>query len=163
MAERVFVSYDHADADYASAVQTIVANYAFLNNNFRIQIDNTAIRPGANWRQEIERAIQSCNLFLAIVSQAHFSQYVVTEIGIAIGARKPILPLYIDSPAALTPYNLDHLQGAQFPAGDATMGAVTLLRLMVRALGTGKYNNIVRNVVQTFKMFGQLPPDYPEN
>jgi len=37
------------------------------------------------------------------------------EIAAALGQNKPITPLYIDSPQALVPYHLGHLQGRLLP------------------------------------------------
>lgn len=168
MTEMVFVSYDHADADYATRIQHTEEKYLFFRLIYHIRIDSSAIRPGGNWRQEIENMVRSCNLFLLIASQEHFSTYVATEVGMALGAHKPILPLYVDSPQALVPYHLDHLQGVAFPKDldtltadmppeaqfPAMLTAVDLAEHMARAMGTNKYNKNFKNVRDTVNFLG---------
>lgn len=130
MAKRVaFVSYDHADAAYANRLLTWFQDSERVNERLKAWIYSESIPPGTNWRQEIEHAIRSCNVFLIIASEAHFSRYVLFEIGMAIGMKKRIIPFYTDSPQALVPYFLDQLQGKLFPTGDADL--TQLLRMVI--------------------------------
>lgn len=112
---KVFLSYAHEDASYAQPMIKFIQEFAVMKNAFRLWVDSDSISAGANWQQEIETGIRSCDIFLLIVSEAHFSTYVAMEIGSALGQRKPIIPLYIDSPQALVPYHLGHLQGRLLP------------------------------------------------
>lgn len=71
-----------------------------------------SVRPGQELNKEIERAIRTCDLFVLLWSHdAHSSEYVPTEIGIAIGCNKPILPVVMEANVPIPPFiaNLKYL------------------------------------------------------
>ena len=88
----VFFSY--STADYGS-VQSIKSAITGLQVNTFIA--EHSINPGQSLREQIYRAIHSCDLFILLWSNnSKNSEWVRHEIGIATGAGKTIVPVLLD-------------------------------------------------------------------
>jgi hypothetical protein len=62
----VFVSYSHLDADWVGRVR---AHLRPLERERLLELwDDTRIRPGANWRDEIGAALDSCRCAILLLS-----------------------------------------------------------------------------------------------
>jgi hypothetical protein len=88
---RVFISYAHEDRSVIDHIQSRLdaAGYA-------VWIDRESITGGELWRTRIVEAIESSNVFLLMLSPNSVkSKYVLQELNIADGERKPILPVVI--------------------------------------------------------------------
>lgn len=122
-----FISYAHEDKTAAGAIRlalSMASMRVMINSvgtgrfvTFGEWIDSESIQPGSDWRSGIERAVRTCDLFILVASCAHYSSYVPVEVGMALGQRKPFLPLFIDSPQALAQYHVEHMQGYKIPNG----------------------------------------------
>ncbi|MBL8153611.1 MAG: toll/interleukin-1 receptor domain-containing protein [Anaerolineae bacterium] len=85
----VFISYAHADGnDYADIVQARLKKKgieSWLDDN---------LKAGDDWSPMIDDAIRSAYALILIVTpKAIASQYVIYEVGFAMGRGIPILPL----------------------------------------------------------------------
>lgn len=89
----VFLSYSRRDADLVSRI------YGDLESQgIQVWMDRQAIEAGSLWRTSIVDGIQSCQVFLLVVSEAsQQSSNVAKEVSLAESNRKPILPLKIDA------------------------------------------------------------------
>jgi hypothetical protein len=61
----------------------------------KIIVDVSDLRWGVEWKNEIERLVLSSDAIIALVSPSYFnSKMCIHEIGIALSAKKRILPIY---------------------------------------------------------------------
>ena len=61
----------------------------------QIVVDESALKWGVKWKQEIERLIRQSDALIAIMSPSYFnSRMCVHELDLAMKANKVILPLY---------------------------------------------------------------------
>jgi TIR domain len=103
MARSVFISYSHEDGSLVRPVVALLRGSTDL-----VFQDITGIRPGKQWKQEIETAVRTCDvLVLFWCIHASRSETVKWEYGIALSAAKDVMPLLFDStptPEELTPF-----------------------------------------------------------
>ena len=87
----VFISYSRKDADYA---QKLAAK--LRQELFDVWIDQSKIRNGDEWWEEIEKAITDCVIFLIIMSpDSKASKWVKREMHLAEKLDKPTFPLLL--------------------------------------------------------------------
>src|SRR5690242_17075129 len=92
MAAEVFISYAHKD-------QEIVLPFVeqLQQAGVSLWIDQSGIAGATLWSHEIVEAIEGCQLFLLMLSQASAaSEQVVREVHLASEAHKAILPLLLE-------------------------------------------------------------------
>jgi TIR domain-containing protein len=65
---RIFISYSSRDADTADRLAKLCEQLGA-----ETWIDRDDIKPGENWRNKLEEAVQSCDTFLILVSSAALS------------------------------------------------------------------------------------------
>lgn len=92
-ARTVFVSY--AREEYASAMRFVSH---LRSRGWHVIIDQDVLQPGEVWNQKIAEQIASCSAVLVLISPASAgSAWVNQELVAAINARRPVLPVVIDS------------------------------------------------------------------
>ncbi len=92
MAHNVFISYSSRDKAVADS---IVA--ALEMNNVRCWYAPRDIKPGADWGEEIAKAVSNSKVFLLIFSKyANGSQRVLDELNLAISKELIIIPFRIE-------------------------------------------------------------------
>lgn len=92
MSHDVFISYSSKDKIVADAIVS-----AFENNNIRCWYAPRDIKPGADWGEEIAKAVKESPVFLLIFSKhANQSQRVLDELNLAISTEAVILPFRIE-------------------------------------------------------------------
>ena len=92
MAHDVFISYSSIDKTVAD---TIVASLE--KNNIRCWYAPRDIQPGADWGEEIAKAINESSIFLLIFSgNANQSRRVLDELNMAITKESIIIPFRIE-------------------------------------------------------------------
>jgi TIR domain len=92
MPASIFVSYSHQDSALVEPVVSMLRGFVGL-----VFHDVVGIRPGTRWREEIDRALLTCDLlvlFWCIHSAA--SKEVEREYQRALAAAKNVLPLLLD-------------------------------------------------------------------
>lgn len=95
----VFISYAQVNRTAALATQT-----ALREGGVSVFLAGTSVEPGASWPVEIDRAIRSADLVLVLASRAACqSAWVQHEVGIAVGARRKIIPVVWDMPPSELP------------------------------------------------------------
>jgi len=73
----VFISYSHNDTEWLDHLRV---HLKFLEKNHAFEIwDDTKIRPGANWREEISKAIGSAQIALLLISPDFLASEFITE------------------------------------------------------------------------------------
>lgn len=88
---KLFISYSRQDKEVVRALVEAIAPF------HRVWIDWKDIKGGDDWRQEIEKSIRRCDVFLFVVSFASCSsQHCAWECEIAIAKNKRIIPLILD-------------------------------------------------------------------
>lgn len=89
----IFISYSRADS---VAVDKLAAR--LLEAGFESWLDREAIRGGEQWRQQIVKAINSCDVFLLMLSPYSVASINVRkELDIADGRDKFILPVVMQT------------------------------------------------------------------
>lgn len=86
-----FLSHAYEDKDLAEKIGTK------LQNHFDVFIAHRDIEPSSEWEIVLQRRIEECDLFLALLSTKFRSaNYTNQEVGIATYLKKKIFPLSID-------------------------------------------------------------------
>jgi hypothetical protein len=115
-AERIFVSYSHADADVVTACRN-----AYRALGFDVLMDVDTLRSGQQWNAELMRMIDHADIFQLFWSEkAADSQYVKQEWEYALKQAQNkggdfIRPVYWQKPMPNPPAELNHLHFAYVP------------------------------------------------
>jgi len=88
-------------------------------DGYEVWTDVVGIRGGAVWVAEIEKALQRCDIVIAVVSEAaKRSEWVANELLYAKDLRKTIIPVVLESVAL--PLMLYNLQAVEFAETEAS-------------------------------------------
>jgi TIR domain len=91
MAFQVFVSYSTRDLHVVTALREHLQSVGAI-----VYVAEYSTAPGQSLSEEIQGAIQRCDLFLLVWStNARSSEWVPQEIGAAKGLKKPIMPVVL--------------------------------------------------------------------
>lgn len=108
MEKHLFVSYHHADSDFAENLIHRVEK-----TGFKTWMDSDRLRAGEDWRAEIDRAIKNAFALIVIMTpEAKASEYVTYEWSFAWGANVKVIPVIL-KPTPLHP-RLETLQYLDF-------------------------------------------------
>jgi hypothetical protein len=97
----VFISYSAHDSDAANILMKHLPKY-FEQTDIKVFVDDADLKPGENWREEMETAIGSCDTFLVLVSNAARNSAVCSTEWSAICERKwaepsvRVIPILMD-------------------------------------------------------------------
>ncbi len=87
----VFISYCHADADFAQAVEEKIKAAAFPTRR------DLNVRAGEDWRAEIDDGIKTALTVVVVMSpQSERSIYVNYEWAFALGSGVPVIPILLN-------------------------------------------------------------------
>ena len=104
----IFISYSRNNKDFALEL----AN-ELRASGFNIWFDLLDIPTGSRWDDEIERALEQCEIFMVILTPSSItSDNVKDEIGYAIDSNKRILPILLKD--ANVPLRLRRFQYVDF-------------------------------------------------
>lgn len=88
----IFISYSRENVDFARYLRV-----SLEHEGFPVWMDEKRLSAGMNWWKEIEHSIDTCGLFIVIMSPAaDQSMYVQNEILRALDKHKPILPVLLE-------------------------------------------------------------------
>lgn len=91
---QVFISYKREEKSSAFVLQL---KEKLETAGFDVWIDQSLLRPGQLWIQEIDNAIKaSIALIVVLTPEAHQSLYVTYEWSFAVGRGMPIIPLLLE-------------------------------------------------------------------
>jgi hypothetical protein len=91
MPEHVFISYHHADGDFADYLRM-----KLKENGLEVWLADAALTAGDDWRAEIDQAIEGASSLIVIMTpDAKASDYVTYEWAFAIGAGIKVIPLLL--------------------------------------------------------------------
>lgn len=97
----IFISYSSKDYNAALAIKGML-----VENNLDCWMAPESIPMGGDYSSEIPDAIESCDVFLLILSmQSQISNWVPKELDLAITYNKPIIPFQIDNGMITKPFN----------------------------------------------------------
>lgn len=103
-----FISYSRDNKDFA-----LELGKELRASGFPIWLDQLDIPTGARWDDEIERALEQCEIFLVVLTPNSIaSNNVKDEIGYAIDANKRIMPILLEH--ANIPFRLRRFQYVDF-------------------------------------------------
>jgi hypothetical protein len=126
-----FISYSRKDKDFALEL----AN-ELRASGFSIWFDQLDIPTGARWDDEIQKALEQCEIFMVILTPSSTaSNNVKDEVGYAIDSEKRILPILLEN--AKAPFRLRRFQYVDFTNISHDEGidrATQLLRKLVNEL-----------------------------
>ncbi|MCP4139325.1 MAG: toll/interleukin-1 receptor domain-containing protein [Chloroflexi bacterium] len=92
----VFISYSHKDKKYVEKLEK-----KLISEGFEVWIDHH-IDYGSQWSKEIQRALDTCDAFVVVVSEnAYKSKWVQNEVARADRKKKPFFPLLLQGEAWL--------------------------------------------------------------
>jgi formylglycine-generating enzyme required for sulfatase activity len=90
---RTFLSYSRINKDFALKLAKELKSAGFL-----VWLDQLDIPTGARWDNELEKALEECEIFMLILTPAAIaSENVKDEIGYAIDNSKRILPILLEN------------------------------------------------------------------
>lgn len=91
LAFNVFVSYSTKDLPLVARVQRVLADASI-----QVFIAEHTVHPGDSLAAKITTAIESCDLFILLWSRgSKESAWVEQEVGMALGRKKPVLPILL--------------------------------------------------------------------
>ena len=103
-----FISYARDDADFALELARELKASGFL-----VWLDQLDIPTGARWDDEVQKALEQCEIFMVILTPNSIaSNNVKDEIGYVIDANKRILPVLLEN--ANIPFRLRRFQYVDF-------------------------------------------------
>ena len=120
MSETIFFSYSRADSEFvlnlAKSLRAAGAN---------IWLDQLDIKPGTRWDKSIEKALDTSNTLLVVLSKSAVeSTNVMDEVSFALEEKKKVVPVLLE-PCTI-PFRLRRLQFADF-SKDKLKGIDTLI------------------------------------
>src|SRR6267378_4430509 len=119
----VFISYSHADGDFADNLRT-----RLKGDGFDVWTDEDRLLAGEDWRNGIDQAIRSaCTLIVVVTPSAKASEYVTYEWAFAWGVGVKVIPVLLE-PTPLHP-RLEVLQYLDFSIRSARPWDKLLARL----------------------------------
>lgn len=123
-----FISYSRADKDFALGLAR-----ELRASGFRIWLDQLDIPTGSRWDDEVEKALDQCEIFMVILTPHSIaSNNVKDEIGYAIDCNKRIMPVLLEN--AILPFRLRRFQYVDFTCKsyeDGIEAAKQLLRNLI--------------------------------
>jgi len=113
---KIFVSYDRDDLNFVQGfVQTL------MSNGVDIWWDKSALQGGDHWQDDIEQAIENCEIYMVILSPNSIkSDWVQKEYTCAMDRNKHIIPVLYQAckvPIALIDINYIDIQGSNYEKG----------------------------------------------
>lgn len=121
---RTFISYSRTNKEFALKLAL-----ELRSSGFDIWLDQLDIPTGARWDDEVERALEECEIFMVILTPASsMSDNVKDEIGYAIDAGKRILPILLEN--ANVPLRLRRFQYVDFTNKSYEEGIETAEQLL---------------------------------
>ena len=121
---RAFISYSRVNKDFALKLAK-----ELRSSGFNIWFDQLDIPTGARWDDEIEQALNDCEIFMVILTPASStSDNVKDEIGYAIDSNKRILPVLLEN--ANVPLRLRRFQYVDFTSKSFDEGVESAKQLL---------------------------------
>jgi hypothetical protein len=103
-----FISYSRADKNFALELAK-----ELRSSGFHIWLDQLDIPTGARWDDEIQKALEQCEVFMVVLTPTSTaSNNVKDEVGYAIDANKRIMPILLEH--ANVPFRLRRFQYVDF-------------------------------------------------
>ncbi len=123
----VFISHSHDDHEIAETIK-----YDLERVGIDAFIAHVDIVPSLEWRQEILKQLEACDLVIALLTEAFkASRWTDQETGIAIAKGKPVLPIAIE----LMPYGfMEQFQALPWEQTNRAQRRAELLRSLVDRL-----------------------------
>ena len=145
---RTFISYSRTDKEFALELAL-----ELRSSGFDIWLDQLDIPTGSRWDDEVERALDSCEIFMVILTPASStSNNVKDEIGYAIDSGKRILPILLEN--AKIPLRLRRFQYVDFTKKsyeEGVEGAKQLLRRLIEEPTTPRDESLIAKQMQIAK------------
>ena len=121
---RTFISYSRANKDFALKLAK-----ELRASGFNIWVDVLDIPTGSRWDDEVEKALESSEIFMVILTPASItSEHVKDEIGYAIDTGKHILPVLLEN--AKVPLRLRRFQYVDFTSKNYKEGVESAKQLL---------------------------------
>src|SRR5512138_3866951 len=119
-----FISYSRGDRDFALGLAR-----ELRASGFHIWLDQLDIRTGDRWDDEVEKALDQCEIFLVILTPRSISSNnVKDEIGYAIDSNKRIMPVLLEN--VVLPLRLRRFQYVDFTRKSLKEGIETAKQLL---------------------------------
>src|SRR5258708_35387101 len=138
----VFLSYAHEDREFVNEIVGQLRQVAIP-----FWYDNH-IRAGETWSQSIDDAIADCAVLLLVNStHALESPYVQYEWAFAVGAKKPVIPIIIESWQLLGTKTHDRLKAIQHLDFSATRNWNALLVRLAEFIEEQAISEVLHNAI----------------
>jgi hypothetical protein len=125
---RTFISYSRINKEFALNLAL-----ELRSSGFDIWLDQLDIPTGSRWDDEVEQALESCEIFMVILTPASStSSNVKDEIGYAIDTGKRILPILLEN--AKVPLRLIRFQYVDFTKKSYEEGVESAKQLLRRLI-----------------------------
>jgi hypothetical protein len=124
-----FISYSRKNKEFALQLAKELKAAGFC-----IWLDQLDIPTGVRWDDELEKALENCEIFMVILTPASIeSENVKDEIGYAIDSQKHILPVLLEN--AKVPLRLRRFQYVDFTGKSHAEGVEAAKQLLMGFLG----------------------------
>jgi hypothetical protein len=128
MSPQIFISYSHADAQFATKLTQDLES-----EGYDTWLDRTDIKTGTRWDDEVAKGLAASQVLIVLLSKASTaSQNVKDEIGYAIDHDRRIVPLLLE-PCEI-PLRLSRVQYVDFTALAYKAGLQAVLDILHAAL-----------------------------
>jgi len=155
---RAFISYAHADAEFATRLAT-----ALPGLGIEPWIDRDGIHGGARWSSSIQRALDGCDaLILVLTPAAMASSHIEDEWQFTLDKGKPVLPVLLE-PTDVH-FQFGRIQYTDFHGQPFEAALAKLAEGVPRALegGASDADAARANAAEVGKPAGHKPTDWRE-
>ncbi len=155
---RLFISYAHVDKLQVSQLVEVLEEAGYS------PWFDPKLMPGQNWKDELRKAIQTCDTFLyALSPESVESEWCQWEFAEAVKIGKPIIPVLLHAKTKL-PEAIGSYQYADFTEGPTAKAVARLLgglRLIAVIVPPAMISNVPINPVGTPSQADENPSGQP--
>lgn len=126
----IFFSHSTIDHKIVVGIKDLISKHIPTINKIFVSSDGQSIRYGKNWLSEIEKALNTCDIMFAFVSNSSIaSPWLHYEIGYVSARKKPVVPICINGfEISALPFPIKMNHGFEFNSPDSLNKIVLLLK-----------------------------------
>ena len=152
----IFISYSKQNIDFVRYLRALLEH-----EGFGVWVDEARLTPSAKWWKSIEQNIETCSVFIVVMSpDAEESDWVEREILLAEKLKRPIFPILLGTAEGARSIPRQHLDvAAVFGSNERQLWRDVILPYVTPYAMTGIKQSIALTMVGTLVAEFFLNPD----